>query len=543
MNFGTRAINVELWGPIMNKTICAALACGLLFALSFLAEPAYSANRWNIDTTSLAKLETSEVATIQRLLRRLGHLEDADMTRKPDERTVAALVVHLTQINFSQQATGTAIIRSLFRTAWVQEGWGAKKVAGQDLVVDPEEVRAAQSALHDLGYAPGPIDGVFGPATFSGVEIFQEDNEMNVTGLLTRNTEQSILRRKANSSEATQDVVRVLNWPDYIDPDVLIEFEKETKIKVMHEVFESSDETAALLMVGSSQYDVMVQTDLKMKELVDDGQALMRIDRGKLPNAKNLDELALTYTAVLDPENKHSLPYMWGTVGISVNETKVNQISPNVDMSSMSLFLDPAIAARLSKCGLAFVDEPGDVIPLMIAHFGGDLLNIKPEDIEKVNQAISQVAQYINVVSADRIIDDIAEGKYCVAIGYSGDVFLARDTAAESGAGTISYHVPSTGSVLWFDRFVIPKNARNVDAAYKFINFLMKPKIAAANTNYLQYASPNVAATQFVEPEIRNDPGVYPPADVMKKLVVLYTDDTDEQTKAYSRIWSQMRRE
>lgn len=533
---------MELWGPIMTRNTCAALACGLLLMLSAFATPA-TANRWNIDTASLAQLETSEIATIQRLLRRLGHLGDDDMTRNADERTVNALVVHLTQINFSQQATGDAIIRSLFRTAWVKEGWGAKKVAGQDLVVDPEEVRAAQSALHELGYAPGPVDGIFGPATFSGVEIFQEDNEMNVTGLLTRNTEQSILRRKAMMGDTPQDVVRVLNWPDYIDPDVLIQFEKETKIKVVHEVFESSDETAALLMVGSSQYDVMVQTDLKMKELVDDGKALMKIDRAMVPNSKNLDELALTYTAVLDPENKHSLPYMWGTVGIAVNETKVNAIQPNLDMDSMSLFLDPKIASRLAQCGLAFVDEPGDVIPLMIAHFGGDLLDIKPEDIQKVDQAVAQVAEHITVVSADRIIDDIAEGKYCVAIGYSGDVFLARDTAAESGAGTISYHVPTTGSVLWFDRFVIPKNARNVDAAYKFINFLMKPKVAAANTNYLQYASPNVAATEFVEPEIRNDPGVYPPADVMKKLVVLYTDDTDEQTRAYGRIWSKLRGE
>ena len=121
--------------------------------------------------------------------------------------------------------------------------------------------------------------------------------------------------------------------------------------------------------------------------------------------------------------------------------------------------------------------------------------------------------------------------------------FLARDTAAETGAGTISYHVPSTGSILWFDRFVIPKNARNVDAAYKLIDFMMKPKIAASNTNYLQYASPNVAATQYVEPAIRNDPGVYPPADVMKKLVVLAPNNSEERTRAYGRIWSKLRGE
>lgn len=526
----------------MFKTVCSTAVIAGILALCGIFQPAMAEVRW-LDPSELSRFDSSEIATIQRLLRRLKLLDDADMTRKADRRTTTALMAHLNGIGFDEQFTPDEVIRSLLRRAWVQEGWGEKKVEGQDVVVEPKEVSAAQRALLNLGYTPGPVDGIFGPATFSGVELFQEDSNMNVTGLLTRNTHQEILRREALRGNKLSSVVRVLNWPDYIDPDVLVQFEKQTGIRVVHEVFESSDETAALLLVGSDRYDVMVQSDVKMKELVDDGQALTPLDLSKLPNSKNLDELSLTYTAVLDPDNKHSLPYMWGTVGIATNETKINEIQRGLDLDSMSLFTDPDIAARLSKCGLAFVDEPGDVIPLLIAHFGGDLLNIKPEDIQKVDRAIARVADYIDLVSADRIIDDIAEEKYCVAIGYSGDVFLARDTAAENGLGKISYHVPSTGSLLWFDRFVIAKNARNRDAAYKFIDFMMRPKIAAANTNYLQYASPNVMAVKFVDEEIRNDPGVYPPPEVMKRLVFLYPDDSDEQTKAYSRIWSRMRRE
>lgn len=528
--------------PDMFKRISIALASGLLLGVFALSEPAATASRWNFEASDLAKFKTSEISTIQRLLRRLGYLTDADMTRELDERTFAALLEHLKEVEFNSDNTSYQIIRSLFRTAWVKEGWADKKVAGQDLVVEPEEVRAAQTALQQLGYAPGPADGIFGPATFSGVEIFQEDNDMNVTGLLTRNTEQSILRRSALRNETPTGVVRILNWADYIDPNVLVDFEKETKIKVVHEVFESSDETFALLKAGSTKYDVMVQTDAKMKQLVDEGQALTTLNVAKLPNAKNLDQLALTFTSVMDPGNKHSLPYMWGTVGIAVNETKVRKIRRGLDLDSMSLFMDAAIAADISKCGLALVDEPADILPILIAYHGGDVLDIKTEDLEKVEQAVSKVAKYINVVSSDRIIDDIAQGKYCVAVGYSGDVFAARDTAEQNGSGKISYHVPATGSLLWFDRLIIPGKAQNVDAAYKFIDFLMRPKVAAANTNFLQYASPNIAAKQFVEDSIKNNPGVYPPPDVMKKLRVVYSGDSEEITKAYKQIWSLFKR-
>ncbi len=525
----------------MYKRIGTVFASALLMSMLAVLEPAAAASRWNFEASELAKFKPAEISTIQRLLRRLGYLTDADMSRELDGRTFAALLGHLKDVNYNAGISSKQIIRSLFQTAWVKEGWGEKKVAGQDLVVEPDQVREAQSALQRLGYAPGPADGVFGPATFSGVEVFQEDNGLNVTGLLTRNTEQGILRRDAVGDEASNGVVRILNWSDYIDPAVLTDFEKETKIKVVHEVFESSDETFDLLMKGSSKYDVMVQSDPRMKQLVDDGKALTVLDRTRLPNFKNLDALALTFTSVIDPDNKHSLPYMWGTIGIAVNETRVNKIRPDLSMNDMSLFMDPKIAADLSKCGMAFVDEASDLIPVLVAYYGGDILNIKAEDLQKVDEGLSRVAKYIDTVSSDRIIDDIATGKYCVAIGYSGDVFTARDTAAENGSGTISYHVPATGSVLWFDRLVIPSKAQNVDAAYKFIDFLMRPKVAAANTNFLQYASPNIAAKPFVEDEVKNNPGVYPPADVMKKLAVVYPSNSVETTEAYSRIWSKLK--
>ncbi len=525
-------------------TGATAAAQGLISAEPVEVEPAADGRSLSElkNLGGLEELEINEIATIQRLLRRLGYLNDAEMSRALDNPTIAALLKHFRQVDLKPKVTARKVIHSLFTTAWVKEGWGTGSVAGQDLVVDPKEVRSAQSALNKLGYAPGPTDGIFGPATFSAVEIFQEDDGLKVSGLLTRNTLHGILRRLAMRGKELGSVVRVLNWPDYISPSVLTQFEKETSIKVVHEVFESSDETSELLLAKSSQYDVMVQTDGGMKQLVDDGDALTSLDRDKLPNLRHVDPIVMRYTAVLDPENKHSVPYMWGTVGIGVNQTKVDQIAKGLDFSSLDLFMNPKLAAELSKCGLAFVDEAGDIMPLLIAYLGGDLNNITPEILAKVDQRLSQVGQYINAVPADRIIDDVSKGKYCVAIGYSGDMFLARDNAQTSGVGTISYHVPSSGSLLWFDRLVVPRYARNIDGAYKLINYLMKPKIAAANTNFLQFANPIVPAAPFIEPALLNDPGLYPPTNVMKRLAVL-PPLPDSVTDAYKQIWSRLRRE
>ncbi|MGH6873820.1 MAG: extracellular solute-binding protein, partial [Aestuariivirgaceae bacterium] len=295
--------------------------------------------------------------------------------------------------------------------------------------------------------------------------------------------------------------------------------------------------TKELLLAKSPLYDVIVQASSQMRPILAE-QAVKEIDRKKLPNYNNLDPEALRYTASLDPENKHSIPYMWGTVGIGVNEAAVKKILPDAKVDSLAMFLDPKIAEQLSACGLAIVDEPADVMPAFVGYVGGDVGHIGIADLEAVEQVLSQVAPYIKAVAADRFIDDLAKGKYCAAIGYSGDVFQARATA---GKDKISYHVPIEGSQLWFDLMVIPQNARNVEAAYKFLNFMLDAEIAAANTNYLQYANPNKASAPYINAELMNDPGLYPPTDVLTRLQVLQplTKNVEEELQ---RIWKKLSR-
>ncbi len=495
------------------------------------------------DLGDLGKMSAQEISTVQRLLRRLGYLKDDNMTRTMDGPTIVAALAHLKSVNISPKGlTAEKMLRSLFTAAWIKEGWGSGTADGQDLVVDKAEVRSAQEALKKLKYEPGPIDGVFGPATFSAVELFQEDNDLNVTGLLSRNTFQNVTRALNFVDKKPVSTVHMLNWPDYMNPDTLSNFEKETNIRVIHEVFENSSETKDLLLQGSKRYDVIVQEGAQMRQVLEDETAVEVLDHAKLPNAGNLDPAALKYTGVLDPDNKHSVPYMWGTVGIGVNKEKVRAILPDAPLNSMALILDPAVAAEMSKCGIALIDEPIDVIPAMVAYLGGDMKNIGITDLEAVDEALSRVSAYLKVISTDSYINSLSAGKYCVAWGYSGDVFVARDLAKESNAGTIVYNVPKEGSQLWFDLLVIPSKAQNKAAAYQLINYILKPEVAAANTNFLQYANAVVNSAPFIEPALLKDPGLYPPKSVLKRLTVQPPMALNVEVEM-KRIWSRLSKE
>ena len=512
-------------------------------AQGMISAPSEEDDLAEVELGDLGKMSAQEIATVQRLLLRLGYLKDENMTRAMDRATIAAVVAHLKEVNTSAQGlTAEKMLRSLFTAAWTKEGWGSGTADGQDLVVDRAEVKLAQEALKKLKYEPGPIDGVFGPATFSAIELFQDDNGLNVTGLLSRNTFQNVTRALNFVDKKPVSTVHMLNWPDYMNPDTLSNFEKETNIRVIHEVFENSSDTKDLLLQGSQRYDVIVQEGAQMRQVLEDVNAVEVFDRAKLPNAEYLDPAALAYTGVLDPGNAHSVPYMWGTVGLGVNKEKVQAIRPDAPLNSLALILDPAIAADMSKCGIAIIDEPIDVIPAMVSYLGGDIKNIGITDLEAVDVALSSVSAYIKVVSTDSYINSLSEGKYCVAWGYSGDNFFARDLAKENNTGTIVYNVPKEGSQLWFDLLVIPSKAQNKAGAYQLINYILKPEVAAANTNFLQYANAVVNSAPFIEPALLKDPGLYPPKSVLARLTVQPPMALNVEVEM-KRIWARLTKE
>jgi putrescine transport system substrate-binding protein len=491
------------------------------------------------DVAKIEDIGKRQVATLQRLLRRLGYLKETDVSRLLDQKTKASITRFISDTKPSPTPSDyDALLRLLFTAVWNNEGWGKGQAEGQDTIVAKDQVKTSQEALKKLGYEPGPLDGKFGPATLASIEVFQQDVGMKVDGLLNRNTHEAVLRALAFNGQKAKGQVRILNWPDYIDPAVLERFTKETQIQVVHDVFQNSEETKELLLSGTSSYDVIVQSSSQLRPILDQ-HAIREFDLKKLSNYDNLDPEALRYTGRLDPDNKHSMPYMWGTVGIGVNEEAVKKLVPDAKVNSLSMFLDPKTAETLSQCGLAFVDEPNDVVPAIVAYLGGDIGKIGIADLEAVDQALTKVAPYVKTDSAARYIDNLAQGKYCAVVGYSGDMYMARDAAREAGKGTISYYVPAEGSQLWFDLMVIPKNAKNVDSAYKFLNFLLKPEVAGANTNYLHFANPNKASAPYINAELMEDPGLYPPPEVLSRLEVLLPMSSNVEAEL-TRIWEKL---
>jgi putrescine transport system substrate-binding protein len=490
---------------------------------------------------SLMQFTPSELGLIRNLLVRLGHLETDGPERSLDAATLDAMKGFLAAVQWNGPAPGKRqFIRTLCSAVWEKEGWSSGKANGQDSIVGPEDVMRAQRALAVLGHEPGPADGHFGLATMVAVVEFQVKSGMKVNGLLNRNMLHNITRAEKFAGQPPSKTIYMLNWPDYIDPAALDGFERETNIRVVHETFEESSETKELLLQGSSKYDVMVQTGQDLRQVLEKDKAVEVIDGSKIPNLLIVDTASLFYVDRLDPDNLHSVPYMWGTVGLGINKEKVQAILPDAPLDTMALLLDPRYAAKLSECGLSMIDEPADVMSTIVSYLGGDFNNVGITDLEAVEAVLQKVKPYVKVGVVETYTDDLAEGKICVAFGYSGDILATRDPARENGTGTIVYSVPKEGSEIWFDLFVIPGASKNKEEAYRLINYFLKPKVAAASTNYLQFANAVWASTPYIDKKLLADPGLYPPRETLNRLSIQPPLPADVEAEI-TRIWGRFK--
>jgi putrescine transport system substrate-binding protein len=497
----------------------------------------------NTALVGLSRMEPLQIATIQRILRRLGYLSMEAPTRTLDNATVEAIYAHLAEAKIpAQDIEPERLLRSLFGMAWKKEGWSLGTASGQLVTVPPEQVQQAQEALIRLRIPPGPVDGIYGPATQAAVETFQEESGLKVDGVLSRNTFSNIARAEKFIDNAPASVLHVLNAPDNIDPAALERFEQATNIRVVHDTMDEEDETKQLLRRGTTRYDLMVHSGALMRQVLEKEGAALKIDRISIPNSNfSLDTAAQVYIENLDPGNAHSIPYLWGTTGLAVNVELVKKIRPDAPLGSMALILDPQYAADLAKCGIAVVDDPFDTVSALVSYVGGDYANVGITDIEAVDAAVAKVVDYIQVVPHNQFIDGLADGKYCVAFGRSGDAVFARDLAKQRNTGTIVYSVPQEGSMLWFDLFVIPGNAQNVDAAYKFIDHMLKPDVAGANTNFLKYANTVWSSTPYIDPNLLKEPAIYPNRNTLRRLTIQPPLSADVEN-AFEAIWDRLKK-
>lgn len=341
----------------------------------------------------------------------------------------------------------------------------------------------------------------------------------------------------AAAQAAEEKALNVYNWSDYIADDTIAGFEKETGIKVNYDVYDSNETLEAKLLAGKSGYDVVVPSANFIAAQIKAG-VFRKLDRSKLKNWGNLDAGIVKRLEAQDPGNLFAAPYMWGTTGIGYNVEKVKARLGDVEVESWDLLFKPELAKKLADCGVAMLDSPTDVFDTARNYLGLKPTSENQEDLKKAEALLRKARPYVRYFHSSQYIDDLANGEICVALGYSGDVFQAIDDSG--GKQDLAYVIPKEGAVLWFDVMAIPADAPHPDNAHRFIDYVLRPEVAAAISDAVFYANPNAKATPLISAEIRDDPAIYPPAAVMARLFAQRAHGA-KFMRAQSRAWTRIK--
>ena len=320
-------------------------------------------------------------------------------------------------------------------------------------------------------------------------------------------------------ANAADQTLNLYIWSDYLAPDTLKNFTKATGIKVNVDVFDSSEMLEAKMLAGGSGYDVIVPNGPVLSRLSKAG-VIGPLDKSKLTNIGTQDPAILARAAGMDPGNANGIVYMWGTSGLGMNVAKVRAaLGKDVPLDSWSLILDPANAAKLAKCGIYVFDSQADVFEATLKYIGKDPHSTDPQDYEAAAAAWQKVRPYIAKFHNSEYIAALANGDICIAMGFSGDVFQARDRAREAKNGNeIAYVIPKEGAVTWFDFMTVPKDAPHAAAAYAFLDYILKPDVIGPISSTVHYANANANSQPFVSKDVRDDKAVYPDAATMARL-------------------------
>jgi len=336
-------------------------------------------------------------------------------------------------------------------------------------------------------------------------------------------------------------VLHVYNWSDYIAEDTIPGFERETGTKVTYGMFDSNELLETKLLAGGSGFDVVVPSLQFLGRQVEAG-VFQPLDTSRIPNYAGLDPELMQRIALQDPDNRYAVPYLWGTTGMGYNVDKVVEIFGSTDVAdSWDLLFKPENVSRMKDCGVMLLDTPTESIPIALRYLGEDPNSQDPEVIRKGVALLASIRPYVRTFHSSQYIDALANGSACLVMGWSGDVLQARDRAEEAGNGVkVAYSIPKEGAPLFVDMLAIPKDARNVDNAYAFIDYLLRPDVAAANTNYVSYPNPVPASLPQVDEQIRNDPTIYPPPEVAANLFTLAVIPP-ETDRLYTRLWTELK--
>jgi spermidine/putrescine-binding protein len=332
---------------------------------------------------------------------------------------------------------------------------------------------------------------------------------------------------------SAENVIRVYNWNDYIAPQVLERFSAETGIRVEYRTFSTAGEMHAAIR-GSEAIDLIVPSHNDLPQLIDE-DLLQPLDFQRLANRRHLDKELLSKLAAVDPGNRHAVPYLWGAVGLAINTPQAEAAFGGPLPDSWSLLFDAAQSARLASCGISVLDAPDETLSLLLNYQGRSLTRSAPSRIERAADVLAGLRPNLRYVDSERYIEDLNQGRLCVAMAWVGDALAAADAGQP-----VRFLVPTEGSVLFIDNLVIPRSARRADLAHRFIDYLMRPQIAALITEEVLYPNGNADAQVHLDERLRDHPGLYPDRATKRRLYALDAMP-EKHAQVRDRVWRQFR--
>ncbi len=346
----------------------------------------------------------------------------------------------------------------------------------------------------------------------------------------------------AGCSKPTQPerVVSVLNWADFIGKHTIADFERDTAIKVDYDIMDSDQALEAKILAGGSGYDVVETSTLMFSRQIKAG-AYRKLDKSLLPNLKNLDPEILALYARFDPGNEHAVPYLHSLNGFAYDVDKIRERMPNAPVDSLDMLFKPDVVKRFADCGVTFLDSSRDVLQLAFVYLHLDPNTTRKEDFKAAEDLLMKVRPYIKNFDSSEYLNSLANGEYCVSMSWSSDYAISIARAKAAGLDVhLAFTVPKEGTNVDYSAFLIPADSTHVAEAYEFLNYILRPDVIAAITNDTHYGNDNIAANPLVEPEIRNDPTLYPTPEVRRRMF-LSNEVSQATERVVTRTWTRIK--
>ena len=339
---------------------------------------------------------------------------------------------------------------------------------------------------------------------------------------------------KKEAGEAGSDELYVYNWGEYIDEDVITQFEEETGIRVVYDLFETNEEMYPIIEAGAVTYDAVCPSDYMIQKMVDN-DLLAEINFENIPNKDQIDPAYMEMSKAFDPENKFSVPYCWGTVGILYNTKRLEELGVAPPTKWADLWDE-----RLSG-EILMQDSVRDAFMVALKRDGFSMNSEDEVQLQQAKQALIDQKPLVQAYVIDQVRDKMIGGEAAVGVIYSGEMLYIQEEVADLGLDyTLEYVLPEEGTNLWLDSWVIPKNAKNKENAEKWIDFLCRPEIAKANFEYITYPTPNKGAFDLLDEELQNNKSVFPDMDSLVNCEVFHYLG-DEVDSIYNDLWKEVK--